>query len=139
MPPRAAGPVDEHPLGQLPPRPLEVGLTEYRGRRDRLAEHPVQPRAHDRPGVEIDGVDEPAAGPAAVDRAPEQPPRLVLEAEPERQPRPLEPVPRRRAVGPEPIARILAVVVRLRPPDRVVVLDHPHAADEALRHPPSTI
>ena len=53
----------------------------------------------------------------------------------ERQPRPLEPVARRRAVGPERVRGVVAVVVRQRPPARVEVLDHAHAADEPLRDP----
>ena len=44
-------------------------LAQHRGRSDRLAQHPVQARAHDRLPVEVDRVDEPAAVPAVVDRA----------------------------------------------------------------------
>ena len=108
---------------------------EHRGRGDRLAQHPAQVVADDRPPVPVDRVDEARAVPALGERAVEQHPRLALEAEAERQPRPLEPVARRHAVGPEAMRAVVVVVVRQRPPAGVVVLDHAHAADEPLRDP----
>ena len=118
---------------------LQRVLAEHRGGADRLAQHPVQAVGDDRLAVPVDGVDEPGAVPAVAHAGREQAPRVGLEGAVERvrQPRPLEPVPDRRPVGPERMRGLDDVVVRQRPPLLVevlvqarVVVDH-----EPLRHP----
>ena len=90
-------------------------------------------------GVPIDGVDEALAVPSLAHGAVEEHPRLALEAEAEGEPRPLEAVPGRDAVGPEAMLAVVGVVVRERAPVGVVVLDDVRAADEALGHPPGAL
>ena len=122
----------------LPATVVEQGLANGGRRRDALADHPVHALVHHGLAVEVRGVDEtgitvdaPAVGAGLIEdvlgglQHPLRRAHGAVDERPaqlHRQARPLQPVARRDAVGPEGVGGLVAVVVQARFPGGGVVL-----------------